>query len=107
MNFMEINVHYSEIVSRYLYECSYICSCMFDGFHDYTLMYLLSTYCVKCLMFTKALERLLVGYNGLIILTLLLIMDQSHKGWVLQIAKVQLQTCFKHSKPCFACLVNF
>ena len=56
--------------------------------------------------FIKALERLL-GWIYWIILTLLPILDQSHKGWVLQIAKVPLQISFKHSEPFLAFLVNF
>ena len=35
------------------------------------------------------------------------ILDQSHKGWVLQIAKIPLQISFKHSKPFLAFLINF
>ena len=35
------------------------------------------------------------------------ILDQSHKGWVLQIEKVPLQISFKHSEPFLAFLVNF
>ena len=54
----------------------------------------------------KALERLL-GWIYWLMLTLLPILDQRHKDWVLQIAKVLLQISFKHSEPCLAFLVNF
>ena len=54
----------------------------------------------------KALERLL-GWTLGLILNLLPILDQSLKGWVLQIAKVPLQISFKHSEPFLAFLVNF
>ena len=37
-----------------------------------------------------------VGYNGLLTLTLLPILDQNHKGSVLRIAKVPLQISSKH-----------
>ena len=56
--------------------------------------------------FDKALERLL-GWIEWLILTLLPILDQSHEGWVLQIAKVPLQISFKLSEPFLAFLVNF
>ena len=52
----------------------------------------------------KALDKL-VGCIWLI-LTLLPILEQSHKGCVLQIAKVPLQTNFKHSEPFLAFLVK-
>ena len=58
------------------------------------------------LMFIKALERLL-GWIYWLILTLLPILDQSHKGCVLKIAKVPLQISFKNSNPFLAFLVNF
>jgi hypothetical protein len=40
-------------------------------------------------------------------LTLLPILDHSHKGCVVKIAKVPLQISFKHSEPFLAFLVNF
>ena len=41
------------------------------------------------------------------IMAYLIILDQSHKGCVLQIAKVLLQISFKHSEPFLEFLVNF
>ena len=40
-------------------------------------------------------------------MTLPPILNQSHKGWVLKIAKVPLQISFKHSEPFSEFLVNF
>ena len=57
------------------------------------------------LKFSKALERLL-GWIKWLILTLLPILDQNHKGCALKIAKVPLQISFKHSEPFLAFLVN-
>ena len=53
----------------------------------------------------KALDRLL-GWIYWLILTLLPILDQNHKGLVLKIAKVPLQISFKQSKLFLAFLVN-
>ena len=55
---------------------------------------------------SKALERLL-GWIQWLILTLLPILYQRHKGWLLEIAKVPLQISFKHSESFLAFLVNF
>ena len=54
----------------------------------------------------KTLDRLL-GWIQWLILTLLPILDHSHKGWVQQSEKVPLQISLKHSGPFLAFLVNF
>ena len=72
---------------------------------DILLLYYNASFCVNC-GYPKALERLL-GWRKWLILTLLPILDWSHKGWVLQIANVPLQISFKYSEPFLAFIVNF